>query len=103
MNKFFRPDFSAWMRGLLAALLVQHAAAVGANAPDSERNQLLEAYVPGAALVGSARMRVMFWDVYDANLFAPAGEWQPGQPFALSLDYLRTLRDFSRRDRRYGR
>ena len=87
-----RPDCSVWMQGLVAAIVLQLAAGAGANASDSLRNQLLEQYVPGAALVGSARMRVMFWDVYDANLFAPAGDWQPGQPFALSLAYLRTLR-----------
>ncbi len=91
MNNRSRPGFAPWIRGLLAALLLPLASGAGATAPGSERPELLADYVPGAALVGSARMRVLFWDVYDANLFAPAGEWEPGRPFALSLDYLREL------------
>jgi hypothetical protein len=41
--------------------------------------------------VGEARMRVLFWDVYDARLLAPQGAYREDQPFALSLTYLRTL------------
>jgi hypothetical protein len=41
--------------------------------------------------VGEARMRVLFWDVYDARLLAPRGAYRDGQPFALALTYLREL------------
>jgi len=41
--------------------------------------------------VGEARMRVLFWDVYDARLLAPQGAYREDRPFALSLTYLRTL------------
>lgn len=41
--------------------------------------------------VGEARMRVLFWDVYDARLLAPQGAYREDRPFALSLTYLRKL------------
>lgn len=46
-------------------------------------------WVPNPQLVGKARLSVWFWDVYDAQLFAPQGAWQPTSPFALELKYLR--------------
>ena len=49
-------------------------------------------YVPEAQLVGEARMTYLFWKVYDARLYAPEGKWQPTQPFALELKYLRKLK-----------
>lgn len=42
-------------------------------------------------LIGEARMRVLFLDIYDARLLAPGGTLQAGEPFALSLTYLRSL------------
>ncbi len=51
----------------------------------------IEAYVPEAEVVGSGRLNVLFWEVYDAKLFAPEGVWQEQQPFALQLSYLRDI------------
>ena len=48
-------------------------------------------WLPQAKLVGQARMTYLFWDVYDARLYAPAGQWQANTPFALELNYLRDL------------
>lgn len=45
--------------------------------------------VPEAHLAGQARYTYLFWDVYDARLYAPQGQWQADQPFALALTYLR--------------
>jgi hypothetical protein len=42
-------------------------------------------------LIGEARMQVLFWDIYDARLLAPEGRLEAGEPFALSLTYLRDL------------
>jgi hypothetical protein len=42
--------------------------------------------------VGEARMQVLFWKVYDAQLLAPNGEWSPDDPYALVLTYLRDLK-----------
>lgn len=49
-------------------------------------------YVPSAAPVGAATLRYLLFDVYQATLFAKDGRLSPGQPFALSLDYLRNLK-----------
>ena len=51
----------------------------------------VRSHVPEAKTVGKGRMSVMLWDVYDAALYAPEGQWQEGQPFALQLSYLRPL------------
>lgn len=48
--------------------------------------------IPEAEMVGEARMTYMFWDVYDAKLYAKKGEYESDQPFALSLHYLRSLK-----------
>jgi hypothetical protein len=45
----------------------------------------------GMQTVGEARMRVLFWDVYDARLLAPEGSYRDDKPFALALTYLRAL------------
>ena len=39
--------------------------------------------------VGEARLSVLFWDIYDAELVAPQGKYSEDAPFALSLKYLR--------------
>lgn len=54
-------------------------------------NDYISAMVPDAQKVGSARMTYMFWDVYDAALYAPQGRWSADHPFALKLTYLRNL------------
>jgi len=56
-------------------------------------------HVPDALLVGKARMNVMMWDVYDASLFAPDGQFSWNQPFALKLVYLRDLAGMKIADR----
>jgi len=48
-------------------------------------------HIPSAALVGEARLEYLFWDVYDAELYAPDGVWRKNQPFALTLRYLLEL------------
>ncbi|MFT4937371.1 MAG: hypothetical protein ACI88A_000385 [Paraglaciecola sp.] len=53
--------------------------------------ELIEQHVPRAQLVGEARLTFLFWNVYDAKLYAAAGVWSSDLPFALSLKYLRDL------------
>lgn len=55
-------------------------------------SNVLNEIIPEAELVGEARMTYMFWDVYDAKLYAKNGQFNVGQPFALSLHYLRKLK-----------
>ncbi|MDT0583192.1 chalcone isomerase family protein [Brumicola blandensis] len=58
-------------------------------------NQIAERYIPEAEAVGEARLKIMFWKIYDAKLVASKGQWQANSPFALSLTY---LRDFDGED-----
>lgn len=51
----------------------------------------VKTYIPNAALVGSGRMNYLMFQVYDATLYAPNGQYKKGQPVALSLHYLRSL------------
>ena len=51
----------------------------------------IRTYVPSAKKVGEGRLTYLFWDVYDATLYAPKGSWQEGKPFALQLSYLREI------------
>ncbi|MFL0810074.1 MAG: chalcone isomerase family protein [Agarilytica sp.] len=37
-------------------------------------------------------MKVAFWDIYNAQLFAKDGKYIPGQPFALEIEYLRSIK-----------
>ncbi|MGL5334882.1 MAG: chalcone isomerase family protein, partial [Enterovibrio sp.] len=47
--------------------------------------------MPQAKLIGQARMRYLFLDIYDAKLYAAAGKWQADAPFMLELSYLHDL------------
>jgi hypothetical protein len=69
----------------IAVILIFKAAPVFAS-------DYITTQVPDAQPVGEGRLTFMFWDVYDATLFAPQGEFEEKQPFALSLTYLRELK-----------
>lgn len=49
-------------------------------------------FVQAKNKVGEARLSFLFWDVYDAQLYAPAQNFRADGEFALSLQY---LMDFS--------
>ncbi|MDH3661309.1 MAG: chalcone isomerase family protein [Alphaproteobacteria bacterium] len=53
--------------------------------------QTARIHVPGAELVGQGRLKYLFWNVFDASLYASGGSWSRDKPFALSLSYLRDL------------
>lgn len=42
-------------------------------------------------LVGQGRLSVLFWDIYEIRLFTTDGRYDPGQPLALVLHYLRPV------------
>jgi hypothetical protein len=48
-------------------------------------------YVADPRKIGEAVLKYLFWDVYRAELYAPAAGWRPDAPFALSLNYLRDI------------
>lgn len=41
--------------------------------------------------VGEARLKVLFWQVYDSALYTPSGQWDESPPYQLSLSYLRDI------------
>ena len=47
--------------------------------------------IPNAQVVGEGTLRVAFWDVYHATLYAPSGTFNQRQPFALSIRYMREI------------
>ncbi|MCV2883205.1 chalcone isomerase family protein [Aestuariibacter sp. AA17] len=69
---------------IIAGLL---AVAVTANTSASPTYSL-----DGLREVGSARLSVWFWDVYDATLYSPSGDYETSlRPLMLSLNYLRNI------------
>jgi hypothetical protein len=48
-------------------------------------------FVPNAQKVGQGRLTYLFWNIFDATLYAPEGAWHNNKPFALQLSYLRAL------------
>jgi len=61
---------------------------VTTNAPLSFK-QITKQYIKNPKVVGEARLKIMFWKIYDAKLSAADGLWNNDTPFALSLTYLR--------------
>nr|MBI1231064.1 hypothetical protein [Cytophagales bacterium] len=55
-------------------------------------NTVAEQYVADAKIVGSGRLNVYLFDVYDAYLYAPDGKWSNSKPYALKLKYLRNIK-----------
>ena len=68
------------------SLLALSKNALAQSVPDYVAKQ-----VPEAQVVGNAMFTYLFWDVYDATLYAPKGKWQSDAPFALKLAYQREL------------
>jgi len=49
----------------------------------------VEKYIENPEVVGKTRLKVLFWNIYDATLYASQGKWNSEQPYALALTYLR--------------
>lgn len=49
----------------------------------------VQSNLPTARVVGQSRLKMYFFKIYDATLYAPFAKFDQGQPFALSLAYLR--------------
>ena len=60
-------------------------------APVQASKDIVQKHVPEAEQVGSVRFRYLFFDIYDASLYAPEGEFAEDEPFALKLVYLRDI------------
>ncbi|MDX2073447.1 MAG: chalcone isomerase family protein [Alphaproteobacteria bacterium] len=60
-------------------------------APLAIASEIAMQQIPNAKKVGEGRLSVVFWDVYDATLYAPNGQWHPEKPYALSIRYFREI------------
>ena len=76
------------MRFAFLTLCLFLTAPVGAYANPS----YVAEHVPQAQKVGEGRLNLLFWDLYDAALYAPNGQWQKDAPYALELKYLRSFK-----------
>lgn len=74
------------MRRSLLTMILVFGFSVPAIAADIATQQ-----IPNAQKVGEGKLSIAFWDVYDATLYAPNGQWNPKQPFALSIRYFREI------------
>jgi len=92
-----RPDPLRWRRTasalLLSAAALQLSLAGSSAWATSAPSEVAQA-LPQAEIVGTGRLRYLFWDVFDAALWAPPGfaaKQYIEHPFALELRYLRKL------------
>lgn len=63
------------------------------NNPDTTNSAPLASAGSAFKKVGEGRLKVMFWQVYDARLYTPSGDYQPGaRPLKLEIEYLRDIK-----------
>lgn len=74
------------MHNLMALLAVYFLLSPAALAAEAALK-----HVPNAQEVGTGRLSVVFWDVYDATLYAPGGKWDPEAVYALKIHYFREI------------
>ena len=74
-----------------AVALVMLTVSLVANSRAQHVPEYVTRKISGAELVGHAQMDYLFWDVYQAYLYAPRGEWRSQPPYALSLHYQRSF------------
>jgi hypothetical protein len=60
--------------------------------PCHASSQIITNQIPNSKIVGTARYSYMVFNIYDATLYAPNGQWEKDKPFALSLHYFRNLK-----------
>ena len=96
-NRFIqsiRPLVRIFFAGIYVSVLaiVAHTAAFAAQLQTpAPLPKMVQEHIPDGALVGSGQLRVLFWRIYDAELYAPNGQWQFDGPFALVVNYLRDI------------
>jgi hypothetical protein len=72
--------------GLLVACLISVCLLVTAPA-----HVMAKALDKTPMLVGEGRLSVLFWDIYEIQLFSGDGRYDPQRPVALVLNYLRPV------------
>lgn len=78
-----------------AAFLAAALPLLSLSAPTHAVGPTQEALSTDASLakVGEARLRVMFWSIYDSRLYTPSGDYRNGErPLRLEIEYLRDIK-----------
>jgi hypothetical protein len=78
---------------LIAASILSTAVAQTATeaSPAQSTGKGWSALVPSAQKIGEGQLRRWGFLVYDATLWSTTGQFEPNQPFALSLTYARSI------------
>lgn len=76
------------MRSALLAISVLLLWSVPAQAGDL----CAASYIKNTRIVGQGEMKVAFWHIYDAALYAPDGKYSPDRPYALKLVYRQDIK-----------
>jgi len=66
---------------------------------DAQASEYISRYVSDAQKVGEGRLSYLVWDVYDAELYAEQGKFNPDKPYALRLSYLMDIKGYKIADR----
>lgn len=72
-----KPGRRHFLTAMLALILEPRTAIAAAT------DRVMEDLVPAAKLVSKARFKVIFFNIYDAELFAPNGRFDRAGPYAL--------------------
>ena len=72
---------------LMGAVACMPLSGLQGSIPDAVNNS-----IPVARQVGISRVSVLVWDLYDISLYAPEGRFNEAVPFALRLQYLRSIK-----------
>lgn len=78
-------------RGVAVAILLALIVAIPGGSALADLGSAAR-LLPSAELVGKGRMTFLGFKVFDAELYAPQGNYRPSAPFALKLTYLRTFK-----------
>ena len=81
VTRFFHQSISYVMRCVVLIAMIMGSVTMALAEP-------WRAHVPDAEIVGTARLKVLLFKIYDATLYAPQGRFDPEGAFALRLDYL---------------
>ena len=60
--------------------------------PASAQTSAVESTLDSPQLIGEGRLKVLFWNVYDAALYSDTGTYDNDEPIALELTYLRAVK-----------
>ena len=62
------------------------------SVPTSAQTSAVENTLNSPQLIGEGRLKILFWNVYDAALYSNTGTYDNDEPFALELTYLRAVK-----------